>query len=311
VLGAMLAVSLVATLAAVANAGSFQFDKEEETGTFTLRDGEEPVFSFVYKQRLKEGAPEQYRRTGYMHPLYDLDGKPITLDFPRDHYHHRGVWLSWPRMSYEGKKVQLWHPSPLRQQFDRWIKREIDGGSATVVLRTNWVLEGEVIGGERWRIEAHPPQGDYRAVDVKLTVSAKDKPIKLGGKRTANKGYGGLCIRTAASLANGRLLTDAGSLKGDAVRKRFRWADLATDERGLAVLAHPANPNSPPPWLLRNSYGGILNPEWPGLDLVTLEAGDPVTLRYRLVVHRGKMDATQLNELFKQWAGKAETQGAK
>ena len=53
------------------------------------------------------------------------------------------------------------------------------------------------------------------------------------------------------------------------------------------MLVRPDHPNFPPTWLLRSSYAGILNASWPGLKPLTLEPGKPVTLGYRLYVHRG------------------------
>jgi hypothetical protein len=281
--------------------GSFTFVKDDDAGTLTLKEGSRKVFSFVYRPRLQPGVSAEYRRAGYMHPLYDLSGEPLTQDFPKDHYHHRGIWLSWPWMKYEGKKIQLWHPSPLRQQFDRWIERKAEADRAVLALRNDWVLDGQTIGWERWRIVAHKAAQGHRSVDLTLTFAATEKPIQLRGKQIARKGYGGLTVRTAQPLAKGRLLTSEGSLEGDAVQKRFKWADLSTPQRGLAVFAHPTNANHPPPWLLRNSYGGVLNPEWPGLSTVTLEPGEPVTLRYRLYVHQGQPDAAALREAYRRW----------
>jgi hypothetical protein len=280
---------------------SFAFVDDAEAGVLTLQAAGEPIYGFVYKPKLKSGFAEAYRRMGYIHPLYGLDGHPLTKDFPSDHPHHRGLWVSWPKMEYEGQTVQLWHPSPLRQQFGRWLERDTGPDKATLELTNHWVLDGETIGHTRWRITTHRERSNYRAIDLTLTLRAGDKPIKLAGK-PGRKGYGGLCLRTASDLKGGRLVTDSGPVKGDIVAKDHRWADLSNNKRGVAILAHPANPNNPPPWLVRNTYGGILNPQWPGRREVTLKPGHPIKLRYRMIVHRGDLSQEKLNILFKQWA---------
>jgi hypothetical protein len=286
--------------------GGFELARDREAGTLTLKSSNGPVLSFVYKPRLKEGVDPKYRRTGYVHPLYDLDGEPITADFPKDHYHHRGLWLSWPRMWYQGQKVQLWQPSPLKQRFEKVLAKQMSPKRGRVELQNNWVLDGEPIGQARWTITAYPKKAGHRIVDFAFTLRALNKPIKLQGKTNANKGYGGLSVRTAPSLVGGRLLTNKGALNSDSVQKHYQWVDLANDQRGVAVMPHPGNVNSPAPWLIRNSYGGVLNPEWPGLKKTTLKPGQPVTLRYRVVVHRGKLESDKLNQLFKQWGKQAE-----
>jgi len=286
---------------ACAQKTSFTFSEDREAGRLILSEKGMPVLAFQRSPRLKEGVKTVYRRAGYFHPVYDLDGEPITRDFPEDHYHHRGLWLSWPWMSYRGRKVQLWHPSALRQEFDRYLRRETGPDRATLELRNSWVLEGTSIGSETWRLTVQARSGDRRVIDVQITVRAAEHPIKLRGKRRKKKGYGGLTLRTAPSLAGGRLMTDGGGLAGDTVQEHFQWVDLSSKQRGVALMAHPSNPNAPPPWLLRNSYGGVLNAEWPGLETYTLKPGEPVTLRYRLVVHRGRMAPGTLENVFEEW----------
>ena len=39
--------------------------------------------------------------------------------------------------------------------------------------------------------------------------------------------------------------------------------------------------------MIRNSYAGLVNVSWPGLTPVVLKPAEPVTLRYRIYVHRG------------------------
>ncbi len=294
---------LLVMIGACAQASSFSFEENQSDGTLTLQENGTPVLTFVGDMTLKDGVPEKFRREGYFHPIYDLNGSSLTSDFPKDHYHHRGLWLSWPWMLYRGEKVQLWHPSPLRHRFDRILKQSVGKQQATLRLRNNWVLDETPIGSEVWQLTVHPRSGNRRIIDVSITIRAKTDVILLRGKQRKKKGYGGLTLRTAPSLVGGRLRTDKGTLEGDTVQKTFNWVDLSTDKRGITLFAHPSNPNSPPPWLIRNSYGGVLNPEWPGLKRYKLKPGDPLTLRYRLVVHDGSLSGTDLQNVFRGWTG--------
>jgi len=282
-------------------ADEFVLRTEKDSGISTLYEGERPVFGFVEEPRLQAGVEQQYARAGYLHPLYGLEGQPLTLDFPEDHYHHRGIWVSWPKMNYRGREVQLWHPSPLRQKFDRWLNSQMGEGRARLSLQNNWVLEGEVVGREQWEMTVHAAEEDHQTIDLALTLSATEQPIRLTGAPTADKGYGGLCIRTSNALAQGQLRTDQGKLEGDATQRQFRWAGLSAEEQGLIIFAHPSNPNHPPTWLLRSSYGGVINPQWPGLKEVELEPGHPVTLRYRLYIHSQQPTDTEVQAAYERW----------
>ncbi|MDP7251477.1 MAG: PmoA family protein [Planctomycetota bacterium] len=116
--------TLFVSLASICSAEPLQFADDSERGRLTVREGETPVLTYNYGKQLKEGVHEKYTRSCYIHPLFDLGGRPLTDDFPKDHFHHRGVFWTWPLMKARGRNVQTWHPSPLRQHFVRWIKRE-------------------------------------------------------------------------------------------------------------------------------------------------------------------------------------------
>ena len=286
-----------------AASAEFAFRDDPETGAMTLYENDAPVFSFVHQARLPDGVDERFRREGYLHPLYDLDGKSITADFPADHPHHRGAWLSWPWMRVRGQQVELWHPSPLRQRFVRWIEQQTAPGHATLIGENGWTLDGDTVGREVVNATAHSTDDTGRIIDLTYTVEAIDEPIEMRGQ--AQRGYGGLCVRTAQSLQGGQLRTHEGALEGDDGGSRYDWASLSDEHRGIAVFAHPDNPGAPQTWLIRHSYGGILNPQWPGREVATLTPGEPVTLRYRLYIHRGAADQERLEAAYRDWINKA------
>jgi len=284
-------------------ASGFRFVDQPDAGELALQESGRAVFSFVYGPRLAAGVAERYRRTGYLHPVHDPAGEPITMDFPADHRHHRGVWLSWPWMQVQGRDVQLWHPSPLRQHFARWIAQDIREDRAILAAEIDWMLDGERVGRECTTVTAYRAGERSRVLDLVYTFEAIGEPIRVRGQEV--HGYGGVCVRTTQDLRGGRLHTSEGPLGGDVHAQSFAWAALASDRRGMAVFAHPENPGAPQAWLLRNSYGGILNPQWPGTEGTVLEPGDPVTLRYRLYVFLGEADPGHLAERYQEWVAPA------
>ncbi|MEW6356368.1 MAG: PmoA family protein [Planctomycetota bacterium] len=287
-------------IVSTAYAGSFEWVDDPKAGTLTLRDGGKPVLTYCYGDQIKEGIDPKYTRSCYVHPLYDLDGKPMTDDFPADHKHHRGVWWTWPRMTVRGKAVQTWHPCnpPLRQYFVKWLKQEAGEKGATLSVQNETKLADEQVGLETVTVAAHPADETGRAIDVTLIFEAVGGPITLLG--ADKKGYGGLCVRLDPSLKGATMTTDAGAIDKDSMNKPFKWADISAGGRGVAVFVPPDHPDYPPTWLLRASYGGILNVSWPGLTPFTLEPGKPLTLRYRLYVHRGDVESGKVKEAFGQ-----------
>jgi len=82
----------------------------------------------------------------------------------------------------------------------------------------------------------------------------------------------------------------------------LRWAGLSTEEMGVAIFVSPNHPAFPPSWVLRTSYAGLLNVSWPGLSYALLHPGKPITLRYRLYIHRGDVAASHIQQAYSQYA---------
>lgn len=279
----------------------FAFHVDPEKGELTLLERGTPVFSYVYQARLADGVEERFRREAYIHPLFDVAGQPITMEFPGDHPHHRGVWFSWPWMQVREREVELWHPSPLRHRFNRWEKQEVREDCALLSVSVDWVLDGEVVvGREQWDITVFPAKDHARLIDLVITAEALDQPISVRGQR--QRGYGGLTVRASADLRHGRLDSDKGELPGDSTNEHFEWASVSNPERLIAVFAHPDNPKAPQTWLIRHGYGGILNPQWPGTEVGILDPGAPLRLRYALFVHQGQPDREDVDAAYRIWA---------
>lgn len=282
-----LILSIAAPAAASDEADGFHFHLDEDAGEMRLTEGDTPVLSYVFRDRVPDGVDGQYVRSCYIHPLFDLDGRPLTEDFPEDHPHHRGLGWVWPRVKVgEGvgeRQAQTWHPSPLRQHFVRWSTMEATDDQARLGIEVEWRMEDEVVATEEAEIIAYPVADGGRAIDFHITVTAGDEPVELLGAE--EKGYGGFVLRAAADFKGAQARTDKGKLTEDAVGEQFRWADLSTDERGVAFFTPPGHPDAPPTWMVRTSYAGILNVAWPGVKPFVLDPGESIELAYRVWVH--------------------------
>ena len=187
----------------------------------------------------------------------------------------------------------------MRQEFVRWAKREVRDGSATFAAECRWVLDKtEEVARERTTVRVAPLQNNVRPIDVEIIIEAVGGPLTLQGTLEGKKGYGGFSFRGAPDLKGATILTDSGPRKNDIVGEPHAWVDLSTTNSGVAILVSGDHPSFPPGFLARNSYAGYANASWPGMTPVVLEPGKPVTLRYRLLVHRGHATATEIGKAF-------------
>ena len=280
---------------------------DQAGGRIQILEADRPVLTYNWGEQFKESVPERYRRACYCHPVRAPDGTVLTDDFPKDHYHHRGIFWVWPHMKTRGKTVQTWHLEGIAQTFRTWNTKSAGADCASLDVTNDWLLDdGECVGRERLRMVAHRASAVGRAIDFALTFEAVGGPMELLGAK--GKGYGGFCFRFAPRKDT-VITTDAGVQKGDSNNQTPKWADLsasfegADGVAGAAVFVHPGTQHKPTGWTLR--HYGFLGPSWPGLNPYTLQPGAPVTLRYRVYVHRGGAAEGKVAEAYAQYASSA------
>ncbi len=297
---AILTISFIFTPAST----QMKLTDDSEKGTLTIIDGQIDILTYCFGDQLLEGLDPKHARSCYIHPLFSLDGQVLTDNFPEDHLHHHGVFWTWPVVKTRGQDTQTWHtvtPS-LRQHFVRWLKRKVEKSAAMLIVENVWKLDGnEVVAKETVSLHVHPTNDVGRAIDLELKIQAIGGPLELHGAPDQNKGYGGLSLRGAPMFKDSALTTDRGPLKEDSTNVPFRWADLSTEQLGVSIFVSPDHPGFPTTWLIRNSYAGFLNASWPGLRTIVLQPEKPVTLSYRLYIHRGDVTAGRVRQAYEQY----------
>jgi hypothetical protein len=279
----------------------------------TVLDAGKKVLTYVYGDTLPVGVDSRYVRSSYIHPLYSLDGQVLTQDFPRDHRHHHGLFWAWPVVEVRGIQTSNWEPAEpfLRQLFVKWIKREVTPEGARLVVENTWKLGGnEDVAEETVKVFVHGATLYGRAIDIEIVLRPVGGPITLRGAPEDNKGYSGLTFRGVNSVGwdervfmGGAMTTDEGPLAADSTGRAFHWADISAPAvgGGVAIFVSTDHPGFPIPWLIRNSYAGVLNPCWPGLAGATLAADVPVALRYRVYIHSGDVQAGRVKEAYEAY----------
>ncbi len=291
------AISVVWAAQAIA---SSPFVFQEEKDYITIFEGTTPVFCYVRGEVLPDGAPEDRRRSTYVHPLYSLDGKPLSEDGPRDHWHHRGMSWMWPKVTFNGITKDLWTLKGIRQHYEKH-ESQADVDRAILKVINYWEEDSTKrrILDETVTFIAYRADAVGRIIDVELRLSARDVPVALG---TSARGYGGLQIRFGPRRDT-IITTSKGQIDKEVDRLRLSWADLSAkfnesnEFDGVAIFDNKQNPHFPSGWTLR-PYG-VLNPAFTSTSIdYTVEPGKPLTLRYRIYVHRGKADKEQLDRMF-------------
>ncbi|OHB65633.1 MAG: hypothetical protein A2Y77_03605 [Planctomycetes bacterium RBG_13_62_9] len=282
-----------------------RFSMREENDGLHLSERGRPVFVYRHQMQLAQGVAEKYRRSTYIHPLFDLRGNAISDDFPKDHLHHRGLSWTWAHVGVAGEVHDLWACEGIRQVFEKWIAREDGPVCATIGVKNAWWTAPTDNGAaarkimDEWVwIRAFPANEWGRAIDVLLTLKALE-PIQLSGRK--EKGYSGFGLRYGPRQTT-IITTPQGTEPADSDLKPLPWADESGDfggsvsSSGAAIFQHSGNYRFPAGWCLR--HYGFIGVSWPGIEVLNLEPGKTLTLRFRVWVHEGDAKEGKVREAY-------------
>ena len=267
--------------------------------------------------RLQSDSPDdRFGRAQYVHPLFDTDGDVVTEDSPKDHRHHRGVFWAWHQVLLNGqpkcdpwvcKDIQWLPPDNSRP----WEKTRANAHCAELTVVRDWAVPSDQ-GGEPERlvreavhITVSPSQPNLRILDFDLRLRALQPGVRIGGSDDV-KGYGGFSprIRLADDV---KFFSQLGQVtpRWKAAVDGGAWMDVVRTldgkVKGVAMMVHPSHPNFPLKWILRPKHS-MQNAQWPGREPVELSADKDLRLRYRLVLHVGRLSYESLESIWQDYA---------
>ena len=268
----------------------------EAGGVIEVRDGALPVLRYSHGTTpVPEGTGVAYARGDYICTLHGLDGELLTDDYPEDHPHHRAVNWAWATIRWNGEDRDLFAVRGIWARPVGQPRVTTGTGGVAITADSVWKWDDETaVVGESVSITIHPQTAAGRAIDIGIYLEALVDDLSYGGRLEA--GYSGFNIRMAP--AKGQAIVVHGD-PADAQPCRA-WADYSAEfaggarRSGLAILQFAGNPDYPQPW---REYPNLnfFQPIYPGGTLVPLKPGEPVDLRYRLWIHRGRADPQALH----------------
>lgn len=234
----------------------------------------------------------------FVHPLVTPSGATLSVVSPSDHVWHRALWFAIKFVD----GVNFWE--------------EVEPfGTQRVVApgQLHWVRPDGVVAliEERSLVPVQPPADadpDRFAIDWTTTLTAPDGAVLDRTPYTTWGGYGGLAFRGTREWRHTRILLADGVTYERPEGVPARWCDLSNDDAGITFLDHPHNPRHPVPWygatrslVYGKGWSNFVNAAFLFHEPLRLEAGEGLTLRYRIVVHDGMWSFDQADEAWRQW----------
>jgi hypothetical protein len=240
-------------------------------------------------------------------------GVVVTDVNPKDHPHHRGIFLAW--VETHGKKdADFWgwgEPAPTKGRkivFGNALDTRASAtGGAGFTVRNNWVADDDPVLREELTAAVHAdPAAKANVIDLTYTLTP------TADLTLARWAFSGFCVRargegklTAYGPEGEVKLPNPSHVKpeSDWPAKPWYGYTLTLDDgkvAGVAVIDHPKNPPS-----LWHNHRDIrmLNPCIVAPGEVKLKANQPLVLRYRVVAHDGKTPVEALSKMAEVWRG--------
>jgi hypothetical protein len=237
-------------------------------------------------------------RSDYIHPLYGLNGEMLTSDWPDGgHPHHRGIFWAWPEVELGSQRADLY---ALQRVFARPTgKVELTDGPVFAQLDAEnlWMWEDvKPIVRENAVIRVYRATAGSRIIDIAVKLDALEDSITIATRGTNSYGSFNMRMQTPESQDISFFTDETGSVP---LRS---WADFSglfrdNEESGLMVLQYKGNPEYPGPW---QKYPELswLQPVFPAHGTrYHLQIGEPLILRYRLIIHAGGEPGKEISRL--------------
>lgn len=278
-----------------------------DNGALTIRSGAQNLLRYQYQTLYPPaGVDTNYKRSGFIHPLWSPHGQELTRIQPSDHYHHYGIWNPWTHTVFEKDTVDFWNIAGKKGtvRFSKFISQnngpvfsEFEALHEHVVFKKDGTEKTAL--NELQTVRVYNPQGnkDYFLVDIMSQLScATDSPFLIVAYR-----YGGFGWRTTEKWdnKNSEVITSEGKNRKDADGSKAKWCIVQgslgdNDYGGVVMLSYPGNYNHPEPLRIwpENQYnrGDMFanfattkDKDW------LLEPGKTYVLKYRLLVYNGNM----------------------
>lgn len=243
----------------------------------------------------------------YFFPVIGPAGRCLTrIGHPYDpdgHSHHHSLWIAHPDVN----GVNFWGEGENCGQQVHYEFGPLEDGPvyARMVSKVHWISPSRnIVVDETRDVKVYAADGNQMLIDFVLTFRPVSKPVIFNKTNFAL-----LAIRMAKPITvfdgSGRIRNSDGARNEvEIFWTRAKWCDYSglitqSEWNGIAIFDHPDNYGHPACWHVRND--GWMCPSPVFESPMRLSVGDEWTLKYRLFVHAGDVEAARVEERYAEY----------
>lgn len=277
-------------------ANLFAFELKDTPGKhLDILDNGKKVARYMYEfdKSSKEKLDETYKP--YLH-VYAADGETlITKGSGGNFTHHRGIFIGWNRMGFNGKRYDRWHMNNGQIVHQSFAKTNAFKDSATFTSITHWNDETglPMVIEQRTMTFRKAPSPARLQIDFETKLTAANGDVMLDG----DPEHAGIQYRPANEVD--AKLTKYYFPKEDADPHKDRdypWVGLTyslADKKYTVIhLNHATNPTNTIYSAYRD-YG-----RFGAFFIQNIPKGESLNLKYRFIIKEGELEN-------KEWIEKA------
>jgi len=270
------------------------------------------VFSIDGQERTRWHFGPQYPRP-FFYPFNGPSGETLTrMGHPGapNHDHHRSIWFAHEKLL----GINFWgHETAARIVQTQWLAYEDADEECRMAVELRW-YDGhdpaELITQELI-VAVRPASDDEKSGETMLEIQTQFVP-RAESIEFQKTNFGFFAIRVAKNISahfgGGELTNSEGQVgEPDIFGKPAKWMDYSgpvsqaeSGSEGITYFDHPSNPGQPTGWHVREDGWMGASPCMHAALETTKEK--PITLRYLLHAHAGKIDAERASALQQAFA---------
>jgi len=286
----------------------------EDVGkSLQLNFKDKPIWQYKYGLIPIPTIEEYKSSNAFLHPVWSPNGAIVTDFGPPDFPYYRGIFFAFSETQWDNLSPQFFRLpyGTGRIRFEAFERLELYPEKAVMVSRHIWQAnkgnnEWVPVIKETWTIITYAPKTekpDYWIFDLTTELlNISDKPF------IAKKYYkGGLIYRGARNWFGymREISTSEGKNINNANYTEARWVmqgGIVDDKwAGLTLMDHPNNISFPTKIEI-----GISSPHVMIVPvqktIITLKPNEPLSFKYRIVVHGSKPTSEQLNQIWEDFS---------